>query len=192
MNTAIFEPLGSPPSGSFAAGSEAEPVLEVNVERDGEPARVVRVAANQPVVIGRDAACTICLEDQHVSRRHLVLTAFEHFLRVEDTSSNGTLAGERLLRREASEVPFGTPILAGAHTLTVAIASRTPSVTDRAPFALPTVARSEPPAIVAEDADATASLRREIHKRLLSHLDLANLESNRLDDPSFRPQPPRH
>jgi pilus assembly protein CpaF len=40
------------------------------------------------------------------------------------------------------------------------------------------------PAPVAADA----ALRREIHRRVLEHLDLAAMDSKRLDDPSFRPR----
>jgi len=55
---------------------------------------------------------------------------------------------------------------------------------------VPPAARIEPerqPASLSR-LEAEARLRREIHGRLVQHLDLANLDSNRLDDPSFRPR----
>ncbi len=44
-------------------------------------------------------------------------------LRVEDRSSNGTMAGDLLLRHRAAEVPYGTPIVVGNYTLYVNPAS---------------------------------------------------------------------
>ena len=38
------------------------------------------------------------------------------------------------------------------------------------------------------EADADIALRREIHKLLLEHLDLATLDPSKLDDPSMRPK----
>src|SRR5690606_29644344 len=36
--------------------------------------------------------------------------------------------------------------------------------------------------------DAPNELRREIHKQLIEHLDLASMKNNQLDDPSMRPK----
>jgi pilus assembly protein CpaF len=44
------------------------------------------------------------------------------------------------------------------------------------------------PAVSEAPVAADAALRREIHRRVLEHLDLAAMDSKRLDDPSFRPR----
>jgi pilus assembly protein CpaF len=50
------------------------------------------------------------------------------------------------------------------------------------------VAPPEPAPSGPAPVTADATLRREIHKRVLEHLDLAAMDSKRLDDPSFRPR----
>jgi pilus assembly protein CpaF len=57
------------------------------------------------------------LESDLVSRQHAVVEVRAQSIVVEDVSTNGTLAGDRLLRREAVEVPFGTPIVVGNFTI---------------------------------------------------------------------------
>ena len=48
---------------------------------------------------------------------------------------------------------------------------------------VPSQAPDAPPGVTAD-----AALRREIHRRVLEHLDLAAMDAKRLDDPSFRPR----
>ena len=191
MNTQIFSLASVPHEPPPRADSQAEGVLELSIQQDGLAARVVQLQRHTRASIGRDSSCTVCIDDPHISRQHLLLCAGVHVLTVEDTSSNGTLAGDRLLRRESVEVPFGTPILLGSHTLLANVAP--PSASRARPEQLSTVppaARIEPerePASLSR-LEAEARLRREIHARLVQHLDLANVDSNRLDDPSFRPR----
>jgi len=145
--------------------------LEIVIERDGGGRSVRRLPADRPASVGRQADCSVCVPDDRISRRHAVLHFSESSLRVEDVSSNGTLAGKVLLCRQSTDVPYGTPILIGIHTLYV----RPPS---------PSVASPTAPA--ARRADA--ALRREIHQRLLQHMDLATIDAAKLDDASFRPR----
>jgi len=55
-------------------------------------------------------------------------------------------------------------------------------------YRAPAPAPASPPAQSATEADADVNLRREIHKQLLEHLDLATLDPSKLDDPSMRPK----
>lgn len=71
------------------------------------------VLVEGPISIGRQAGCVLRLESDLVSRRHAVVTVSPRGVVVEDISMNGTLAGNALLRKEAMEVPFGTPIVMG-------------------------------------------------------------------------------
>src|SRR6185436_10102319 len=40
-------------------------------------------------------------------------------LRIEDTSTNGTMVGDIFLSRSAADVPFGTPIVLGDYTMRI-------------------------------------------------------------------------
>jgi pilus assembly protein CpaF len=203
------------------------------------------------------------LESDLVSRQHAVVEVRAQSIVVEDVSTNGTLAGDRLLRREAVEVPFGTPIVVGNFTIyllaldsnqqmppnpmtggygpppmiqqagmsttkgvpQVASTGMMPSagssgalpMTTAVPAANqtgPLQARGQngrplaPPqptgkqAPVQKDVVAAAAerdalkrkrekdreLRREIHKMLLEHLDLATIDAAKLEEPSMRPK----
>jgi pilus assembly protein CpaF len=145
--------------------------IEVVVRSGTGETHTERFEAQQELAVGRDADCTLCLRDHHVSRRHALLRIIDGMVRVEDVSSNGTLAGDLVLKRSAVQVPFDTPIGIGTHTLFV----RRAAATSPGP---------EGPAA----SGASPELRREIHRRLVEYLDLAGTEAARLDDPSFRPR----
>ncbi|HYO97917.1 MAG TPA: ATPase, T2SS/T4P/T4SS family, partial [Polyangiaceae bacterium] len=206
--------------------------VEIVIERDNGERRVERLLGSGPLSVGRNADCSVCVPDQLISRRHALLHLSKDVLRVEDVSSNGTLAGDRLLLREAADVPYGTPILIGIHTLYVrptgeqALPANEPlpsALPSPPPTLLPPVPPAPPPAgrpqlsvvgaprplaeaptaapvapaaarteavVLAEPATEreAPALRREIHRRLLQHLDLATTDGVRLDDPSFRPK----
>ena len=167
--------------------------VEVTVEAQSGTRYVAQMVATRPLSVGRGAECDVQLEDHHISRRHLLLHAEPNGLRVQDISSNGTLAGDRLLRGGFAEVAYGTPILLGFHTVYVrTLGSVPPPAPEVAAIAAvvpispgPALATVPPPAAKMEGENA---LRREIHKRLLEHLDLATTDTVRLDDPSFRPR----
>jgi len=187
MNAGFFAANGAARELSFEAPIQSQGVFQLSVRRDGEAARVLHLPTALPLTVGRDVDCDVRLDDQHVSRKHLRITAQPAHLTVEDLSSNGTLAGDRLLRRQAVDVPFGTPIFVGAHTLSADIVAERRAEEPAKPE--PARVEPEPVARVSLEArEAEAALRREIHGRLVQHLDLANLDAKRLDDPSFRPR----
>jgi pilus assembly protein CpaF len=162
--------------------------VEILIQGKDGVRRVEHRSASGPLSVGRRSDCGVCLRDHHISKQH----AFLHFgasaMRVEDVSSNGTLAGDRLLRRQAAEVPYNTPILLGLHTLHVRRAADRPAVP------APTVVTTEGRGVESSDAgpldasEVDAALRREIHRRLLEHLDLVALDPKRPDEPSLRPR----
>jgi pilus assembly protein CpaF len=235
------------------------------------------VAATGPISIGRHAQCVLRLDSDLVSRQHAVVEVGPASIRVEDVSTNGTMAGDLLLRRQAVEVPYGTAIVLGNFTVyfvqpgsAVSGAHKQPSgppgqrvtqqrpqmnttgqhpmgatgghpmqghVTGQQHMAMtgghpltgqlnitgphgmnmtgpqPTVeinhgmpGTTGAAAIAAMAAGAVLSqgpittpemlqkrqkdaiLRREIHKLLVEHLDLATMDASKLDDPSMRPK----
>src|SRR5262249_6209501 len=138
--------------------------VDIEVRSDKLPVRVETREASGELTVGRGPECSLCLRDDHVSRRHAILSVQSDKLRVEDVSSNGRMAGTLGLRGSPAEVPFGTPICIGTHTLVV----RPGRVEARGPAREP---NSEPPTSAAAPAEAPssgapASLRREIHRRL--------------------------
>jgi len=164
-----------------------------------------------PVSIGRDASCQIQLDDCLVSRHHLWLHVEPEGLRVEDVSSNGTLVHGQPVKGRSTSIAYRDPIQLGRHSVSVervegdqpagfaitpppraALPARVLPLraTGDARGTSPTIApAAEKPA--SDDkpiVTADAALRREIHRRVLEHLDLAALDSKRLDDPSFRPR----
>ena len=251
--------------------------LQVVVQSDDGMQRTELYPANGPLTIGRHPQCSLRLDSDLVSRQHAVIQAGRGTLRVEDVSTNGTIAGDLLLRRDSVEVPYGTPIVVGDFTVFVypaeeqnaaqlAAQSRPmqppagmnpvndtrqrmpgspgsnvpPSMpasggpssgmpgsggsmsgshshingmlartggTGVAPGSLqqsgtgmsPIIAHvgASPPSQgvhlpmrAGDDAKhkAEVDLRREIHKLLLEHLDLATIDAKKLDDPSMRPK----
>src|SRR3954447_26818308 len=93
--------------------------LQVVVQSDDGMQRTELYPANGPLTIGRHPGCSLRLDSDLVSRQHAVINAGQSTLRVEDVSTNGTIAGDLLLRRDAVEVPYGTPIVVGDFTVFV-------------------------------------------------------------------------
>ena len=251
--------------------------LQVVVQSDDGRQRTELYPANGPLTIGRHPQCSLRLDSDLVSRQHAVIQAGNGTLRVEDVSTNGTIAGDLLLRRDSVDVPYGTPIVVGDFTVFVYPAEHpnaaqhaamqprsiqhppgtTPvhDVRQPAPASLAPPPLAPPPAyapgtgpnqpsppgppslqsgghpmlsrssqghvaitgsmpvvssmnpVIAhvgsqpssagvhlpmrgDDAKqrAEVELRREIHKLLLEHLDLATIDAKKLDDPSMRPK----
>ncbi len=226
--------------------------LDIVIESDDGGRHATRLRANGPVTIGRDVASVLRLESDLVSRHHAVIQVGAASMRIEDRSTNGTLAGGQLLRKNAMDVPFGTPVVVGNFTLHIHPAGAyqagppgpaphpqgphpppggAPRPTMRpeaaphpspgqhvppghrpppgyapqaapapaAQHAPPAHARSSPRAAPPPEAHAEQparkkgregdiELRREIHRQLLEHLDLATMNPAKFDDPSMRPK----
>jgi pilus assembly protein CpaF len=242
--------------------------LQVVVQSEAGAQRTELYPATGPLTIGRHPQCSLRLDSDLVSRQHAVIQAGHHgTLRVEDVSTNGTIAGDMLLRRDSVEVPYGTPIVVGDFTVFVypvdqagnsltGAASMTgphqavqtmpstgmggsldtrnrmaasgsmpgvngtnggamsrsstgqgaainttgmnPIVPQQMTGMNPVIAHvgQQPPAqgvhlpTARENAKRKeeVALRREIHKLLLEHLDLATIDAKKLDDPSMRPK----
>ncbi|MFO0569444.1 MAG: ATPase, T2SS/T4P/T4SS family [Polyangiaceae bacterium] len=248
----------------------------VVIESQNGGKRTIQLRANGLLTIGRDPECGLRIKSDLISRQHAVVEFSGQAVRVEDRSTNGTLAGEQLLKKTSAWVPFGTPIVVGDHTLTFQTAGPPqrddlregtlranaqqaqhhqqqaphqqqhapspapmpgyppqpshPPAHPSAPYHPPPQPPAPAPTGQARDArrqaphysqpppappdaanrtgpaatgggvpglvkrkrtpeqDAINELRREIHRQLLEHLDLASLSSKQLDDPSMRPK----
>jgi pilus assembly protein CpaF len=104
--------------------------VDVLIQVEGGPSRLERLRVEGALTIGRTDRNTLCLEGDGVSRTHVLIDVGQSALRVEDRSSNGTMAGDILLRHRAAEVPYGTPLVVGNYTLYVSLAhqARPPAV----------------------------------------------------------------
>ena len=193
--------------------------VRVLIQSETQGQRQEMMPVNGPISIGRHAQCVLRLESDLVSRQHAVVQIGPQSMLVEDVSTNGTLAGGVLLRREALEVPFGTPIVLGDFTVVFYPGETAPAPPPPAPrprgaapplppaalrpTAVPPLAApprngaAQNPALQAqlmpgrprdEARKKDVEMRREIHRLLLEHLDLATIDVKKLDDPSMRPK----
>jgi pilus assembly protein CpaF len=185
--------------------------LEAVISSPGQSERRVRGLSGL-LTIGRGADCSIALESTLVSRCHVTVEVHGTKMRVYDSSRNGTLAGKQYVNNGMAEVPVGTALTVGEFTITIGKAGSLgapPSSSSNGAHARGAHAGqrhanapTEPPPASAGKAAADRErelvevskrkdavlLRREIHRLLLEHLDLATVEAAKLDDPSLRPK----
>ena len=91
--------------------------VQVVIRSDDGVERNELVSADAPITLGRHPQCVLCLDSDLVSRQHAVIQAGPNGIRVEDVSTNGTMAGDQLLRRQSLDVPYGTPVVLGNFTV---------------------------------------------------------------------------
>jgi pilus assembly protein CpaF len=183
--------------------------LEAIISSPGQSERRLLGLPNL-LTIGRGVDCTVPLESTLVSRRHVTVEIHGATMRVFDSSRNGTLAGTTYVNNSMAEVPVGTSLTVGEFTVTIGkagsvrapdpaiaaissrrLAERAPAaeVSVEAPSSTGTSAASREREMVEMGKQHEAVLlRREIHRLLLEHLDLATVEASKLDDPSLRPK----
>ena len=70
--------------------------VDVLIETDTGGSRRERLRVEGAFTVGRTATNTLCLEGDLVSRTHVIIDLGASALRVEDRSSNGTMAGDVL------------------------------------------------------------------------------------------------
>jgi Flp pilus assembly CpaF family ATPase len=117
--------------------------VDVLIEADGVSPRRERISVDGAMSVGRASYSTLFLDGDLVSRTHALIDIEDEGLRVEDTSSNGTRAGDKLLRRSSTQVAYGTPIQIGMYTLYVSPARR--QGTDK--MTIPAPSASAPPSV---------------------------------------------
>jgi len=232
--------------------------VQVVIHTDDGGERTEMCPVGAPITIGRHVNCVLRLDSDLVSRQHAVVEIGATSMRVEDVSTNGTIAGEMLLRRQAVDVPFGTPVVLGNFTvyfmpppgmprgpspnMPAPAMGQLPGLPGPGPMharpgpsivipppgghgghapsppglrngprppqaepqngAQPTQpgqpgqaaharilsqgAITTPEALAKREKDV--ALRRDIHRLLLEHLDLAAMDPSKVDDPSMRPK----
>ncbi len=175
--------------------------VDIVIQSEDGTRHVRRLGTQGVISVGRNPRSGLYLESDLVSRQHILVDVFEHGLRVEDTSTNGTLAGATLLRRSAADVPFGTPIVVGNYTLVFQPADESadippsnPTVTSlESAGASASPSRRPPPevlvtapAVSPAEADAETNLRRELHRLLAEQVGLGAIDPARAGEPALR------
>jgi|CZKU01.1.fsa_nt_gi pilus assembly protein CpaF len=198
-------------------------LVQVVIESKGRAERRLIDVTTGILTIGRAPTCTLPIESALISRTHVSVDMNGHRMRVTDSSTNGTLAGDRFVRGSSTDVPFGVPIVLGDHTVWLetsdpSIAKTVESASEKAlkptmPAPMPVNSRgltlqgSRPAGEAlarpngADPSNERAAerseertrhenveLRREIHKLLVDHLELATVEASKIEDPSLRPK----
>jgi pilus assembly protein CpaF len=137
-----------------------------------------------------------------VSRLHATVELNGMNMRVQDSSRNGTIAGNMFLNGSTGIAKMGDRLTIGEFVVTLFWGDGAGVKADSArdiPVPIPDVvapvdtiqdAGQRRDAELAADAKRHDGviLRRRIHKLLLDHLDLATVEPSKLDDPGLRPK----
>ncbi len=185
--------------------------LRVSCEQLGKPSWTRELPIGDDIVLGRDPAASLCIDDELVSRRHVVVRARGGVLEIEDVSRNGTLVDGALLRSGARLAGTQAQVAIGCSKLVLQlvvpasapaahhaeVAAQPVHVVHDAPAAtaaestgerlLTTPVESAEP--VPQDAEAAYNqLRLRIHRMLLEHLDMAAIDPHRREDPTLRPR----
>ncbi len=159
--------------------------LVVDIVGPDRAPKTVRIEGAR-VSVGREAGCHLPLPGDDVSRRHAEIRLVADGLVVRDSSTNGTLVAGLLVHDAEARVAEGAPIQVGRFVLQV---RREADTTERDTSPERRGAVVSPCARAARGLrDEELSLRRDLHRRLLSEMDLAGMDLAKFDDPSLRPK----
>jgi pilus assembly protein CpaF len=166
--------------------------VELHIQSEQQSLVQTMDLATHSVTLGRDDGCSIRLLDDCVSRRHITLFMSGEELRIEDSSRNGTWAGEQFVHNHCIPIQLGTQIRLGQTV--VAVLPAPGSARPLRVVGLPTPITLAPPAepisgvLPVEGHDVGVEVRREAHRMLLEHLDLGAGGLLAMDDVSLRPR----
>ncbi len=153
---------------SVGTDRESAPMWLVVESPGGDVRKVAAPTGNEPLLIGRDPSCGLVLKSPEVSRRHAILTHRDGTLHLTDTSANGTGVGNTIVRATTTAVGPGTALSLGPFVVRIV-----PGTDDD----LGRRVRTD---------DVSAAVRRDIHRRLIDHLDLVKLERNKMNSHLLR------
>ncbi|MEM9068508.1 MAG: ATPase, T2SS/T4P/T4SS family [Myxococcota bacterium] len=172
------------------------------------------ITATGPVVIGRDPSCHVVLPSPEVSRRHLIVEPSARGFKLTDQSANGTLMGNQRVKRSKVDTPPNIPLRIGPYlvrlrrlgepapakappsgstsTSSSSSSSSSPQSSEKKSSVAELLSQEPPEEEILQIAGGTAEisveLRRRVHRMLLDHLDLVNLDRTSMDDDTMRPK----
>lgn len=156
-----------------------KPSLDFEI-RSTDGLRTERRDATCPTTLGRDG--DIELPAQNVSRRHCTVEWTRDGIQITDTSSNGTLVDELLLKRAVRIVQKSELALqVGGFNIRVVVKGAAPPTTAVIPVQSAPNHKTPP-------LELPAGERRAIHRRLLENLDLAQMKRAAIDAEAMRPE----
>jgi len=158
-----------------------------------------------PHWVGRDSGCSLVLPETNVSRRHASLELVPDGLRITDTSSNGTIVNDELLRHSSCVVASDSVTLTAGLFLLRVRADRQPATPEAEnqpgpAFSTDSNQASQRHLRLSEgslepssptptaDIGPGAEVRRLIHRQLLEHLDLPARDRAKIDAETLRPE----
>ena len=157
-------------------------VLQVDLESAGKRAWSRTLDLQRELLVGRDASADLLLDDDLVSRRHVIVRRGASGLEVEDVSTNGTLVDGQPLRRAHRAVGAGCTLMLGTSKLGLRLVS--PQRDTPVP-----PAGAQPSSLFGKTPEESANeLRRSIHQALLQQLDMTTFDPLRREDPTLRPR----
>jgi pilus assembly protein CpaF len=151
-----------------------EPTIELRLIGPHGELSVRTCDARRPIWIGRDPHCDLVLQSGIVSRRHLAIDLSDGQLRLCDASSNGVVVNGQPLLRGSVLVGRSARVEISNCTLEVQLLDAEESAM------LPIGPLPSPSPSIAQ--------RRHIHRALLDHLDLDQLDQARGDAQLLRPK----
>ncbi|HEX4355684.1 MAG TPA: ATPase, T2SS/T4P/T4SS family, partial [Polyangiales bacterium] len=126
--------------------------------------------------------CNVPLIDPSVSRRHCRIQSDASGMQVVDESANGTLVDGVLLRRSARAVRAKTVLAIGPFEVRARmIGLGLPPLADTPRLELSHAGQRASAAV-------SVQLRKQIHRALLEHLDLASLDRQKMNTTIMRPK----
>jgi pilus assembly protein CpaF len=132
-------------------------------------------------VIGRDPGCDVVLGSGEVSRRHAAIEVSGGTILLTDNSANGTwVNGQRVVRATVPVDPTAA-LRIGPYDLLLKVNPYS-LASPMAPGDVKQPDGAPEPGVV------SGELRRRIHRMLLDHLDLVNVDRKNMDEAVMRPK----
>jgi len=160
------------------------PHVTIRVRGTNQDERVFSFERKTQITIGRESRCDVVLPVSEVSREHVRLEIVDGQIRLRDCSSNGTRYGGQ--RYVGQDIPVAPPqeLRLGPFVVEINFALATPAVEPIAPLAVEI--STQAPSLGFDPS--YVALRRRIHRALLDHLDLVQLDRNKMDEREMRPK----
>ena len=179
---------------------------------DSNGSCTIKRTINEPLWFGRDPECSVELPSPNVSRRHVELKWTVAGLEVTDSSANGTVVNDTLLRRatrllrdghvslgigpyrlhispDMQDAPGPADQLPFESVPLVPKGGESPLDVGLAPIESPVVPGNKPAAVPkVSNNELGVAVRRLVRRQLLQHLDLPSLNRDKIKSDEMRPE----
>jgi pilus assembly protein CpaF len=167
-----------------AAARHAPIAARVLVEGPDGAVQPYELSPGRALSIGRDPGSDLPLPSPMVSRQHASLALEGGRVVFTDASANGSLVDGAVIKRARRELAPGAAVQIGPFRLRIALLGDEPPTPPPALVVAGQIERTPPPAPV--QVKVPVDVRRQIHRRLLDHLDLVKLDRARMNEHMLR------